>query len=326
MIDGVSIIVCCYNSAQRLSETVAHIFELATPPGCQVEVIIVNNNSTDNTKEEALRLVSVHNKNKFSSRVVDEPVQGLASARNRGLAESRYSVILFCDDDNHLKSDYLVIAAEILSKEPNIGIIGGVALPKFSISSRPWLTQMYRALAIGPQAAEEGYVGWVYGAGMIIRKSVFKELERRKIHLLLSDRVGTKQTSGGDAELCQLTNYVGFKIYYSPLLRLDHAISEKRLTKKSFVKANYRNIYPIVYLFILNKLITGGQQPFNKIRLAMIKQSVAQSLYFLPRCVMGRHQFYSFIMLYQNIQLFLWMIVNKERFYSTCELVKKNLG
>ena len=52
---GVSVIVCCYNSAQRLQETIKHLAQQQVPALINWEVIIVNNASTDATYEIALK-------------------------------------------------------------------------------------------------------------------------------------------------------------------------------------------------------------------------------------------------------------------------------
>jgi glycosyltransferase involved in cell wall biosynthesis len=48
-IQGVSIIVCCYNSAERLPETLKHLALLESNEDVNWELIIVDNNSSDTT-------------------------------------------------------------------------------------------------------------------------------------------------------------------------------------------------------------------------------------------------------------------------------------
>lgn len=50
---GVSIVICCYNSASRLPETLQHIAEQEVAANISWEVIVVDNASTDNTQEIA---------------------------------------------------------------------------------------------------------------------------------------------------------------------------------------------------------------------------------------------------------------------------------
>jgi glycosyltransferase involved in cell wall biosynthesis len=50
---GVSVIICCYNSAALLPQTLEHLANQQTAGEISWEIIIVNNNSTDNTAEIA---------------------------------------------------------------------------------------------------------------------------------------------------------------------------------------------------------------------------------------------------------------------------------
>ena len=213
----------------------------------------------------------------------------------------------------------------MLDSHPDVGIVGGLAKPKFSVKTEPWLEDLYPALAIGPQAAGEGFVSWVYGAGMVIRKAVFEKLKQRNIELMLSDRVGARQTSGGDSEICQLATYLGYKIYYTPGLVLFHAIAWHRLTRKSFIAANHRNVFPVVYLYLLESLITNKSSNVNGLYISFWRKSLRNIFYFIPRWLFGKHRFYSFILLYQNVQLTFWMLLYRTRFYEMFLRIKRNL-
>ena len=325
MISGISIIICCFNSASRIEETLRHVFSLSVPENLSCEILLVNNRSTDNTKEVASNTYEHCRNIRLPFKIVDEPQPGLSFARARGIKESKNDIIIFCDDDNHVARDYLVQASLILEKYPEVGIIGGLVKPKFSVKTDRWLEDLYPALAIGPQAPMEGFVSWVYGAGMVVRRKVFLDLSNRNVELILSDRVGSKQTSGGDSEICLLAAYLGYKIYYSPKLELFHAIASHRLTQESFIKANYRNVYPVVYLYLLQSLIADRASNVNGLYLTFWKKSIGNVLYFIPRWLFGKHRFYSFILLYQNVQLTFWMLLYRTRFCETFLRIKRNL-
>ena len=53
---GISIIICCYNSAKRLHETLKHLALQQVSDTIHWEVILVNNNSTDATTQIALEI------------------------------------------------------------------------------------------------------------------------------------------------------------------------------------------------------------------------------------------------------------------------------
>ena len=162
----------------------------------------------------------------------------------------------------------------------------------------------YPSLAIGKQAQQDGYVDWVFGAGMVLRKKIFEELGKKKINLMLSDRMGSKQTSGGDSEICVVARFLGYKVFYSEKLILYHQISPHRLTAKSFIKANYRNVFPLIYLYLMQGLIDNQKESVDHMYAKFFKQRICFVFHFLPRMILGRHRFYSFMMAYQNLQLF----------------------
>src|SRR5258708_7275133 len=99
---GISVIICCYNSAKRIAETLTHLSQQELDLGISWEVILVDNNSQDKTTEVAN--ITWHSfKRDVPFKIILEPRQGLAHARRKGIDESRYDYLLFCDDDNWLE-------------------------------------------------------------------------------------------------------------------------------------------------------------------------------------------------------------------------------
>lgn len=322
---GISILICCYNSAARINETLEHVFALNVPAELLCEVILVDNNSIDDTRAIAIQTHDRVRKASMTFKVVIETTPGLFFARSKGIQESKFELILFCDDDNHLNNDYLEIAARLFDQQPAVAIAGGWVKPKLSFYPGKWIEANYGALAIEASPKNAGYVDWVFGAGMIIRKNVFNELKHQGISLHLTGRLGMKQTSGDDAELCHLVRFLGYKIYYSPELILYHKISPHRLTKWNFIKVNYKNVFMVVYFYILDRLARQAEISPSKIQVAFLKSRVYNLFYFFPRIFFGKNSFYSFMMFYQNFQLTFWIFLRKKRFLETYNVIKSNL-
>ena len=139
MNSGISIIVCCYNGAARIDETLNFIFALKIPAGFSCEVILVDNNSTDDTKLIAFAAHKKYSGSEIMFRLVPEYEAGLTSARRKGIQESKYPLILFCDDDNHLDSNYVAAAKQIFDDNPGIGIVGGWSKPKLMVNPGSWI-------------------------------------------------------------------------------------------------------------------------------------------------------------------------------------------
>lgn len=324
MAEGVSVIVCCYNSESRIAETIQYLVVQEVPRELTWELIIVNNASTDNTKAIASQSWEGNSPN-ASFQIVDELNPGLSSARLKGIAVSRYDILIFCDDDNHLDRHYVFRAYELMHENPNAGIAGGWVKPKLPFYPGKWIEDFYPALAIGKQLETDNTVEWVFGAGMVLRKKIFHTLNERNISLLLTDRIDTKQTSGGDAEICVAAKFIGYTIFYSNSLVLEHKIAAHRLTKKSFIKANYRNVFSVVYLYLMERLIKNKEYTHSALYREFFFDRILLIIYFFPRWLFGKHRFYSFIMLYQNIQLFFWLVTRKKRFIATSLLIRNNL-
>jgi glycosyltransferase involved in cell wall biosynthesis len=322
---GFSIVICCYNSEKRISETLKYAFDLSTNEFIKYEIILINNNSTDSTVLQA-ELANNRFNNKFIPfSIINEFEPGLTKARLKGLSEARFEWIIFCDDDNLLDKNYLIAVAKIITSFSSVGIIGGWCRPKLPFFPGKWIESNYAALACEAKPGHQRLVQWVFGAGMVLKKRVIKDLDKREIKVLLPDRVGTMHISGGDAELCQLTTFIGYQVVYSPDLILDHAISPDRLSRWSFIRRNFGNVYEVVFAFLLQISLNNRDCSLNSIYWSYFKKIFLNIFYFAPRALFGKNKFYSFMMFYQNIQLFFWLITGKHKMANIYKSIKFNL-
>src|SRR3990170_1945792 len=111
---GVSIIICCHNGADRLPETIRHIAMQRVPAYIPWELIIIDNGSTDESGLVARGEWQKHRANTYM-RIVKESTLGLSYARARGFKEARYEYVILCDDDNWLDEGYVFNVYNILS-------------------------------------------------------------------------------------------------------------------------------------------------------------------------------------------------------------------
>jgi len=237
---GISIIVCCYNSAKRLPETLDHLINQVNS-GFDWEIIIVDNASIDDTNKVASDILSsAFPSTKF--KIFIEPVAGLSNARRKGYLNSKYDYLLFCDDDNWLNENYVQIAFDTLEKSENIGILGGFGEAVFEKKKPEWFDTYQLNFAVGVQSSslsELSKTETVYGAGFIVRKKIFQKLDSIGFQSLLSDRKGTDLMSGGDTEICYVTKYLGYEIYYSNRLRFKHLMPEGRMNWQYLKQLHY---------------------------------------------------------------------------------------
>lgn len=250
-IEGVSVILCCYNSIRRIKETLQSLSEQEVG-NLEWEVILVDNASTDNTCE----IATAHWQSlgvKTQMRILFEPKPGLGAARTRGILEARFGILIFCDDDNWLQPTYIKSAKKIMDSDPQIAACGGLGIPKFEIQKPVWFNEYAEAFALGPQTlnTENGKILNLYGAGLVLRKQAVVELYKSGFTPAMFGRTGKKLSSSEDTELTYALVLRGHKLHYSDQLNFFHFISRDRLTlnylKKLFIAFGtdgpVRNLY-----------------------------------------------------------------------------------
>ena len=128
-----------------------------------LEVIVIDNNSTDQTAEIA---------KKFGAKVVFEKKQGTAHARDAGFKAAQGEIIARTDADTILPSDWLLTIIKNFEKNPAIiGITGSIRfydLPSLlnfisrkanTTGSRPWMKPIQISLAEGKYRAKQRTTG-----------------------------------------------------------------------------------------------------------------------------------------------------------------------
>lgn len=254
---GVSIVICCYNSATRLPQTLQHIAAQKVPAGIAWELLVVNNRSTDDTAGVAAHFFNTHPG--ISGRVLHEEEPGLSYARQKGFDHAQYDYIILCDDDNWLNPDYVRLSFEIMESDPLIGSLGGWGKPVLESDSPAWFQHYEEYYATGPQSGQSGDIthtrSFVYGAGSVFSRTALMQLKRQGFQNLLTDRKGNSLVSGGDNELGYALVLAGYKIWYDERLQFQHFIPASRLSLSYFLKLVKYNAYSKFLLIPYDDLI-----------------------------------------------------------------------
>jgi len=261
----ISIIVCCYNSSFRLPETIKYLANQKVSNDVKWEIIIVDNNSNDNTAEIAKK-----EWNKYSTlaeyRIVKETKPGLTFARKRGILESKYDVLIFCDDDNSFNEDYIMESIQFLEKYSHVGIVGGKSIPVYETTPERYFFESNGPNALGcldlgneilitnNQGLLKEYPTVApIGTGMAIRKSVALQYLKRlaESNTEITDRKGDSLSGGGDNEMNIIAILNGWELAYNPRMVLNHIISANRLTIPYLCKMAEEG--SISWVLLLNK-------------------------------------------------------------------------
>jgi glycosyltransferase involved in cell wall biosynthesis len=225
-----SIIICCYNSVGRIEMTLSHLAKLRYPfEFC--ELIVVDNNSSDNTIDVVLKSWNDLG-HPFELRILEEKNQGVAHARKTGVEHSKFEYGIFCDDDNWLYPNYLTKAAEVFQKCSNVGLVGGASCAESDVKLPVFFYKYAGSYAVGIQSSFSGDVTFrkfLWGAGLCFRVDLLKKLYN-SINPVVIGRKGDLLSSGEDGEICAWHIFAGLRLYYFKELRFDHYIERKRLT------------------------------------------------------------------------------------------------
>lgn len=233
-----SIIICTYNAAQRLPCTLEHLAKLNYPKD-SVEIIVIDNNSSDGTSDVATNHWDKFDR-PFSLTILFEKKQGKIHALKRGVLASKNNLMIICDDDNWLSTDYLVVANEIFTNNLSIGVLGGQGIPVTESNGLPnWFFTYAGGYATGVQAMESGDIssrGYVWGASSILRRDFLEKALLSGFDFLLCGRNGESLMSGEDSEICKWYLIAGYKLWYDERLVFKHFLPQQRLTYEYLVK------------------------------------------------------------------------------------------
>jgi glycosyltransferase involved in cell wall biosynthesis len=226
-----TIAICCHNSAARLPETLRHLREQVVPAGIDWEVVLIDNGSTDDTVLAAKRAWS--GMETVALRIISEPRLGLSYARHRAFAEAAFPLVAFVDDDNWLAPDWVARAVAVAAEHPEAGAIGGFISPRLSVDPPGWFERYRGDYATSREAGEARDVseswGYLFGAGLIVRKAAWEDIVHLGFSSLLTDRKGKSLVSGGDSETCFALRMAGWRLWYESTLRMEHCIPAGRI-------------------------------------------------------------------------------------------------
>lgn len=225
----ISVIICTFNREHYISEVLESVSRTSIK---DFEVILIDNNSTDSTKEKVSSFEKRHPD--FPLRVFTENKQGLSWARNRGIKESKGDILAFIDDDATVKPDFLENLAEEMDKHPQAQAFGGRIIAVFDDCPSPkWLCRFsmgwVSTLDMGKDVRAFRGRKFPIGANMGFRREVLHRcgefnpmLGRNKRNLM----------GGEEKDLFNRVKAAGYSILYFPDVVVEHHIPQSRTTIK----------------------------------------------------------------------------------------------
>jgi glycosyltransferase involved in cell wall biosynthesis len=228
----VTVIVCTYNRCESLSRTLESIVESVRKPFCSWEVLVVDNNSQDRTREVVEEFGRRH---AGLFRYLFEAEQGLSRARNAGIRNTQSPVIVFTDDDVVVDPHWLENLTSSLFDGQWVGA-GGPVIPDWSIKPPSWLPRQGRyslaPLAMFDPGLEAGPLNEApYGANMAFRRELFARYGEFRVDL---GRCGDGMLSNEDTEFGERLLKGGEPLRFEPSAIVRHPVPQSRVQKQYF--------------------------------------------------------------------------------------------
>ena len=233
-----SIIICTYNRDKYIYNVLKSIAENDFSR-TGYEIVLVNNNSTDNTESECQRFQQDFPDIGFHYCV--ERNQGLSYARNRGIQESKGDILIYVDDDALVNKEYLQTYADFFAKNLGIAAAGGPIIPQYETAEPAWMSHYTRQLItgklyLGEKEREFPKSAFPGGGNAAYRKEVFDKIGLFNVEL---GRKGNSLIGAEEKDLFDKMTTIGIRFFYLPTAILYHIIPEKKLTQDYFNRLTY---------------------------------------------------------------------------------------
>lgn len=191
----ITVAICTWNRASMLRQTLEQ-FTRIRPPASEWELIVVNNNSSDNTPAVVDAFAG-----RLPIRSFVEKEQGLSAARNAAVANATGDYLFWTDDDVLVGDDWLVDYEAAIRRWPDVAIFGGPIEPWFDGTPPDWLVQSWKHIEAAFGTRDLGdYEGLIdegvhcpFGANFVVRMAE----QRRHLYDV---RLGRKAGGGALGE------------------------------------------------------------------------------------------------------------------------------
>ena len=233
---NITVILCTYNRCESLSRTLDSLAASALPGSDTWEVLVVDNNSSDWTRE-VVQNFSDRYPGRF--RYLFEPRPGKSNALNTGIKNAHGDLLAFTDDDVIVEPAWLQNLTSSLQDSGWVGVAGRT-LPEQGFSPPPWIPRkgLYALapLAIFDRGSEPFQLAETpYGNNMAYRKSIVEKYGGFRVDL--GPRAGSLNVQKSeDSEFGTRLLEAGERLRYEPSAVLYHAVPQNRIQKSYFLR------------------------------------------------------------------------------------------
>ncbi|HEY2786232.1 MAG TPA: glycosyltransferase [Fimbriiglobus sp.] len=234
-----TVAICTWNRAKLLDQTLGKMRSLVLPAGVSWELLLVDNNCTDDTPAVVANYEST-----LPIRRIVELKQGHSHARNCAIDHARGDYLIWTDDDVLVEPGWLSEYVSAFRRWPGAGYFGGKIDPWFESDPPAWVTDNLEHLQgmlvirdLGTDERKFVEAEQPFGANMAFPLAVQKRfrydpaLGKVKAGNILAD----------ETELFRRMRGIGLAGVWVPTAAVKHFVTQSRLTRE-FAKDYFEGI------------------------------------------------------------------------------------
>ncbi len=268
----ISVIICSYNRQDYIIEAIDSLYH-QTIPRSEYEVIVVDNNSKDNTAEVVPSYISAHPD--YNIRFMNEAEQGASWARNTGAKHAHSPLLVFMDDDAVAEKEFLKNILRFFEQHPDATGLGGRIIPRYIPEEPKWMSYYVSAL-VGNFDYNDAVTVFADGrfpleSNMVVRKEDFDAIQG--FNTSLPGVKGTLRIGGEGKDFFYRLMALNKKIYYDPSVIVHHVVEVKKLTPE--------------YMYRVASGIGRGERVRMKSKWAFFKKTIEYLYKFAGSIVLG---------------------------------------
>ena len=262
-----SVIIPTRNRAETLLNTLVSI-EKQTLDQSLCEVIVCDNNSTDNTARVANFFAGKFQNFKYIKTF--EP--GLHVGRNRGFLVAKGDILVYADDDIEAFPEWLYTINEVF-KDEDVALVGGKNLPKWEVDPPDWAMEMwklnkdadrisgiYSITDLGDQIREINPY-FVFGCNFSVRKIIIAETNGFHPDGMPQEKI--EYRGDGESAVSEYIKQKGYKTIYHPNAYVHHLVSKERLTVNYLKQRSFNQGVSDSYTSIRNPKPAAPKKAIN---------------------------------------------------------------
>lgn len=228
-----SIVICTWNRCATLAQSLHSLSYVRVPAGSLVETIVVDNNSSDATRQTIEQLQPDWPLGQL--RYLFEGRQGKQFALNTAIEHSSGEVLALTDDDIVFPRDWLEAAVAVFS-EPGVELAGGRTLIVWPPEGPPdWyqndMLAVLGGVDLGKQRLDPAPSHYAPGGGnMFVRRGLFDRVGRfdERLYRHMDHEFGTRSQA------------TGTRVVYDPRLTVHAPVDTACLTERYFRRWSFK--------------------------------------------------------------------------------------